>query len=179
VRLETPQGDAITIESDPPGAAVYVESSWRGTTPLAFARPVREVPFRMTLDGYNEAFGALGPGSPSTVRRTLVPAAVDQAVLVEERRDAFYGAFGAFILSLPIPIIFNGLTQSIVSLFPPDGSANPELSAEENRRLATLGTVYFYVSRGGLFVSTGLFVNLAVQLSRYVEASQYKHQPQE
>ncbi|MFP4483888.1 MAG: PEGA domain-containing protein [Spirochaetaceae bacterium] len=179
LRLEPPETGAVSIESEPPGASVYVESTWRGTTPMTFPRPVREVPFRMTLDGYNESLGAIGPGSPATVRRDLVPDAVDQAAVVEERRDAFYGAFGAFIISLPIPIIFNGLTQSIVSLFPPEVGSNPDLSTEENQRLATLGTVYFYVSRGGLFVSSGLFVNMAVQLARYVEAGQHKHQPQE
>jgi hypothetical protein len=108
-----------------------------------------------------------------------VPAVVDQAGLVEERRDTFYGALGAFVVSLPVPIIFGGLYQSILSLFPAEGGAVPGVSEAESSRLAREGTVYFYISRGGLFVSTGLFVNVTIQLARYVEASQYKHQPEE
>jgi hypothetical protein len=104
-----------------------------------------------------------------------VPDLVDQAALVDERRAGFYQAFGAFVLSLPVPIVFNGLYQGVLSIFPADASDNPQLSRDENARLARRGTVYFYVSRGGMFISAGLFVNLAVQLGRYIDASQYKH----
>jgi hypothetical protein len=179
IEVDAPAPGSVSIRTTPPGAAVYLESVWRGTTPLTIERPPQTVPFRITAEGYNDAFGSVGPGTVSQIDRRLIPAVVDQAGLVEERRDTFYTALGGFVLSLPVPIIFGGLYQSILSLFPPDGGPIPGVSAEESSRLARTGTAYFYISRGGLFVSTGLFVNVAVQLARYVQASQYKHQTEE
>ena len=179
LEVERAARGTVSIRTTPPGAAVYVESTWRGTTPLRIERPPQIVPFRITAEGYNDAFGSVGPATPGQIDRRLVPAVVDQAGLVEERRDTFYGALGAFVVSLPVPIVFGGLYQSILSLFPDEGGPVPGVGEAESNRLAREGTVYFYISRGGLFVSTGLFVNVAIQLARYVEASQYKHQPEE
>jgi len=176
VALETQGSGELSLRSTPEGASVYVGSQWRGRTPLTIQRPFEPVPYRLVLDGYNDAFGFVGPETAGPIDQDLVPDVVDQAALVEERRDSFYGAFGAFVLSVPVPIILNGLYQGVLSLFPPDGSNNPRLTSEENTRLARLGTAYFYASRGGMFVSAGLFANLAIQLGRYVDASRYKHQ---
>lgn len=179
ITVPTPESGEVTLRSSPSGASIYIESTWRGTTPLTVERPAQVLPFRMTLDGYNEVTGSLGPASPEMIERELVPAVVDQARLVEERRDTFYRAFAATVLSVPVPVIFNGLYQSILALFPGDGGPIPGTSDEESRRLATLGTVYFYTSRGGIFVTAGLGVNAVVQLLRYVEASQYQHTAEE
>ena len=180
IPVPTPEAGVVTLRSSPSGASIYIGSTWRGTTPLTVERPAQLLPFRMTLEGYNEVSGSLGPESPETIERELIPAVVDQGQLVEERRDTFYRAFAATLLSLPVPIVFNGLYQSILALFPGEGGEPiPGVSAEESRRLATLGTVYFYTSRGGIFVSAGLAVNAVVQLLRYVEASQYQHTAEE
>lgn len=164
----------ILLESDPPGARVYEGSLWTGITPLEVPRPADPREYTISLKGYYDSRVQLGPEGPSRVSRTLVHTDTDWYGQVTDTRNRFYRSFGAFALSLSVPILLNGVYQNLGGLFP-GGEARADLSAEEQEkylRRANNVLVGYYVSFG---VSTALFGNMMWRLTQYVRTAQEYH----
>ncbi|MFP4066056.1 MAG: PEGA domain-containing protein [Spirochaetaceae bacterium] len=174
VVLPAMAGEQVRIESDPPGAAAYLGSVWQGVTPLTLEKPATPQTMILSLEGFLDETVVLSPRAPDDVRRELVPDPGDWPEVVTERRDRFYRAFGWFALSIPIPVMLNGMYQDIAALYP-GGQPSPELSEAEAERLATTGNTLLWSARGTAAVSAGLFVNMMVRLIQYVRAGEYAH----
>jgi hypothetical protein len=167
------EGD-VNIETDPSGADVYLGSIWQGVTPLTLARPSAPRTIIVEEEGFLEETIIVTPNSPAAVRRNLVPDPGDWPQRVEERRDRFYRSLGWFALSLPFPIILNGMFNDIATLFP-GGEPAEDLSTEEAARLARTANTLLWSARATGAVSGGLFVNMMIRLIQYVRVGQYSH----
>ena len=94
----------VTIVSQPPGAALYLDARYLGVTPLQVAVTERPARLLLRLAGYRDAALILRPGS-ALPRVDLVPDEYDRAARQEQQRDRFYGRLGALVVSLAGPLI--------------------------------------------------------------------------
>lgn len=166
-------GDTITIESEPAGADIYLDSVWVGRTPADIARPRRPSTVVLQRDGFHTSRFPLRADSPDRISRNLAPDVIGWSELTLEQRDRFYRSLGFFVVSLPVPIILYGVYDNLATFFV--AGTPPGLDpGEADRLVGVANTVQgaYWVSVG---VSTGLFVNMAVQLVRYIRAAESYH----
>lgn len=164
----------VRIESDPPGAHVYEGALWSGMTPLEIFRPAQPREYTISMKGHYDSRVQLGPDSPDRVHRSLVPTETDWYASVTNSRDRFYRSFGAFALSLSVPILINGMYNNLGGLFP-GGVARSDLTeAEEDAYLARADRLLmgYYV---GVGLSTTLFANMVWRVVQYVRTAQEYH----
>lgn len=176
IELEIPDPETgyVAVVSEPPGASIYVDSLWQGITPRMIRRPPEERQVRLSLNEHYDSQFFVGPESPNLVSRELLPSSMEWETVVENKRDRFYRAFSWFIVSLPAPIILNGIYGNLSTLFP-DGEARSELSqTEADRRLGQANAV-FYGYYATLGVSTALFGNMIYRLFDYIRTGEGYH----
>ncbi len=171
---EPVQAGTVRIESSPTGADVYLGSIWQGVTPITLDRPGAARTVILSREGFLDETVVLSGEAPDRVSRELVPDPGNWPEVVQERRDRFYRAFGWFALSIPVPVMLNGMYQDIAALYP-GGQPSPELSEAEATRLAGTANTLLWSARGTAVVSAGLFVNMMVHLIQYIRAGQYAH----
>jgi hypothetical protein len=151
-----------------------VGSIWQGVTPITLDRPEVAQTVMLEREGFLEETVVLSPEAPPTINRELVPDPGNWPEIVEQRRDRFYRSLGWFALSLPVPIILNGMFTDIEALFP-GGEPAPDLSDAEAERLARTANTLLWTTRGTAAISGGLFVNMMVRLIQYIRAGEYSH----
>ena len=103
--LEPSPPRPVTVVSEPPGATLYLDSRYLGTTPLQVAASERPARVLVRLEGYRDAALVLRSGTASPLRVDLVPDEYDLAQFQQEQRDRFYVHFGTAVLSLAGPMI--------------------------------------------------------------------------
>jgi hypothetical protein len=168
IALEKLSESLISVGSEPLGAALYRGSTWLGITPLEVARPQTLARFLLRLEGFRDEPLYLGPTSPAAVSFSLAPAEADLFARQKRERNRFYSAFGLFALSLPLPIFSWSLVGDYMVGYQ-RAVANSDLS--EAQRLQGIGNGFYYTYLGTLGLSTGLAVNMLIQLVRYVRSA--------
>ncbi len=165
--------EAIIIDSEPTGADIYVDSIWVGRTPSEVARPRRPTTVVLQREGFHASRFPLQTDSPERISRRLAPDVIGWSELTLEQRDRFYRSLGFFVVSLPVPIILYGVYDNLATFFAAGTPPNLD-SGEADRLVGLANTVQgaYWVSVG---VSTGLFVNMAIQLVRYIRAAESYH----
>ncbi|MFW5812436.1 MAG: hypothetical protein ACOCWS_05565 [Alkalispirochaetaceae bacterium] len=116
----------------------------------------------------------LSPTSPSLLRRELLPRQIVWEDVVEEKKERFYRSFGWFVLSLPAPIILNGVYGNLTTLFP-DGSTRTGLSTQEAEERLDQANTLFYSYYATLGVSVALFGNMLFRLIDYIRTGEGYH----
>ncbi|TVQ37956.1 MAG: PEGA domain-containing protein [Spirochaetaceae bacterium] len=159
----------IVIESEPRGADVYVDSVWMGRTPIAVNRPQQPSTVLLQRDGHHSSRFVVGPESPEVITRQLASDIVGWSEQTRMQRDRFYRSLGFFVVSLPAPIILNGVYDNLFTLL----AAEPV--PDDADRLRRTGNTVYWAYWGSVGVSSGLFVNMAVQLVRYIRAAESYH----
>ena len=149
----------VTIVSAPPGASLYLDSRYLGTTPLPVAASARPARVLVRLEGYRDAALVLRSDSASSLHVDLVRDEFDLARFQQEQRDRFYVHFGTAVLSLAGPMI----------LFSAAGEAGQRVaaggSAGANHGLLIGGGI------AGLVVSGALLVRAVAALGDYLAAA--------
>jgi hypothetical protein len=174
VRIPDPQTGYVAVVSEPPGASIYVDSLWQGTTPYMIRRPAEDRQVRLSLEDHYDSQFTVGPRTPNLINRELLPESIEWQTQVEEKRDRFYRSFTWFVLSLPAPIILNGIYGNLATLFP-DGRARPGISdAEADRRLDQANAV-FYGYYATLGISVALFGNMLYRIIDYIRTGEGYH----
>lgn len=174
--LTLPESTAapVVIDSEPSGAAVYQGALWVGRTPLKVPRPTEPRQYTISMEEHYDSRFQLDPDSPSRITRTLVATETDWYGQVEDTRDRFYRSFGAFAVSLAVPILLNGMYQNLGGLFP-GGPARADLTLDEQERNLNRANnilVGYYASFG---LSTALFGNMMWRLVQYIRTAQEYH----
>lgn len=164
----------ITITSSPPGAAVYRGVLWQGYTPLKVARPPEAVSYTLTLEEYHDSRVDIGPETPDIVDRVLISQEYDWEADTERARKKFYRSFGAFALSVGVPILIYGTYQDYAALYP-GGVARSDLSIDEQDRLQGEVDTLFYSYYGSIALSAGLFTHMIWRLATYIRTAQGYH----
>jgi hypothetical protein len=160
----------MKIETSPPGADVYLDSVWKGKTPLTLETPAERTRVQLGLEGFYDLPLSIGPGTAPEISLILQPDVGSRVEIQQKARDDFYTAFGFFAVSLPIPLFCNSfyldcaaeLQRLIYS--PGDTSA-----AQANTVLA--GNIFYYSSLGSAAISASLFTWMVVNLVRYIIVS--------
>ena len=149
----------VTVVSEPPGATLYLDSRYLGTTPLQVAASARPARVLVRLEGYRDAALVLRSDSASPLRIDLVRDEYDLAQFQQEQRDRFYVHFGTAVLSLAGPAI----------LFSAAGEAGQRAavggSAGANHGLLIGGGI------ASLMVSGALLVSAVAALGDYLAAA--------
>lgn len=147
----------VTIVSEPPGAALYLDSRYLGVTPLQVTTTARPARVLLRLAGYRDAAFVLRPAAAGApLRFDLAPDEYDLAERQQEQRDLFYDRFGAAVVSLAGPLI----------LFTAAGEAGQPGSAR-----AAAGAEHGLLIGGGfasLALSGALLVRAGVALGDYL-----------
>ena len=163
----------IRVTSAPPGAAVYLNSIWQGFTPVEVARPEVNQQMIVRYDDYFDAKLVVAPQSEDEIHVTLNPAIFDQSQWIFSRRDRFYDAFAAFIISVPLPIIFAGIYENL-DTFTRSASFS-SLSADEQQQITTNATLAQTGQTVGVFISGALLINAIIEIVAYVRAAELYH----
>jgi hypothetical protein len=123
------------------------------------------------LSGYRDDSFVVSPTGPAEIHRNLVALDRDWQRYISRRRRVFYSAFGAFSLSVPIPVVFGALFDDAAARF---AASEGTADYDELSRLARRANTYYYTRYAGLAVSAGLLVNTLWQLAKYIRAAQYQ-----
>ncbi len=162
--LEPAEAETILLTSDPPLAAVYEGSEWRGTTPLVISRPEGQQRLLLRREGFLDFSIYLAEDTEDTVSVSLFPDSVDPAGLQSKRRDKFYTAMGLFVLSLPIPYLCYSYAADYAYAYDQAGVADQE-------RLFDANQAFYTAFLGGMAVSASLFINMMVNLILYIRSA--------
>jgi len=168
IALEALDLGVISVASDPPGADVWLDSVWQGRTPLDLARPGERGRLVVALTGSDETALTVGPSSPAALSITFGGESLRSDAEREAARDRFYGSFGWFVLSLPVPLYTYSWAVDWAAearRLGGEGDASGAASA------AGLSYGFYYAYLGGLGVSVVLAGWTIYNLVRYVVAA--------
>ena len=172
--IPDPEHGYVAVVSEPPGASIYIDSLWQGTTPYMVERPPNERQIRLSLTDYYDSQFVITPESPNLINRELLPESLRWEEEIERTKDVFYRSFGAFILSLPFPIILNGVYANLTTLFPEE-EPRSGLSQEEAQRRLSQADAVFYSYYTSLGLSIGLFGHMLYRLVNYIRTGEEYH----
>jgi hypothetical protein len=167
-RLEKLAEGRIAISSDPPGASLYIDSGWKGRTPLEVERPPLRSRGVLSSPGFYDMTFPLEPSTPAALSFTLQKDMGNRDVLQKKARDEFYGSFGIFALSLPLPIFCYGMSIDF-ALRTLD--YNSQGLTSEAARAQTTSNVFLGTYYAGIAVSVSLFVWMVTKIVHYVSVA--------
>lgn len=174
VEIPDPETGYVAVVSEPPGASIYIDSLWQGTTPYMIRRPAEDRQVRLSLREYYDSQFTIGPRTPDLINRELLPETMEWEAQVEQKRDRFYRSFTWFVLSLPAPILLNGIYGNLATLFP-DGRARSGLSQGEADRRLDQANAVFYSYYATLGISVALFGNMIYRIIDYIRTGEGYH----
>jgi hypothetical protein len=158
----------IAVTSEPPGADAWLDAVWQGRTPLDIPRPGERSRLVVSLPGGPEEALTVGPSSPGQLSFSLSGNTLYSSAEQKAARDRFYGSFGWFVLSLPVPLYtyswaYDWAVEAsrLLAIPNPTGAA----------RAARISLGFYYTYLGGLGVSVALAGWTVYNIVRYVKAA--------
>ena len=168
VKLEKGITGSVTVASEPTGADLYVDSIWKGKTPVSVERPASRSRGVLSLTGFYDLPFSIGPDS---MEQLSFPLQVDigaRDLLQKQARNDFYVSFGWFAVSIVLPLFSYALAiDSVVreNEFLLQGNLSDAASAHLNYQLY-LGGYY-----AGMAMSAALFTWMIFRIVHYVSVS--------
>jgi hypothetical protein len=158
----------VSVSTDPPGADLYVDSRWKGRTPLMVDRPALRSRGVLSSTGFYDLSFPLGPASPMDLSFSLQKDVGKRDILQKKAREDFYVSLGFFAFSIPLPLISYGLSiDYAVRTLDYIGQGMPAAAAQsQTASTVLLGTYY-----AGIAVSVSLFVWMVTRIVRYVKVA--------
>lgn len=173
ISLSQVEREQASIDSSPGDANVYLGSEWQGVTPLKLPLPLESRELRIAKTGYLDSHLLLTPTGPTTIMRTLEPDTGDVAKIVNDRQEKFYRNLGWFALSIPFPLMLNGIYQNqVVAL---QESFIFPISSSRSQQIYVTGNLAYYGTWITAAISGGLLVNAIISLVHYINAAQQFH----
>ncbi len=158
---------AIEISSDPPGADLYLDSLWKGKTPLAVDRPPLRSRGVLSSPGFYDLSFSLGPASPGDFSFSLEKDIGTRDVHQAKVRDEFYASLGFFAFSIPLPLFSYALAFDFALKYNYTAQSDPAGAAQaQSASLVFQGTYY-----AGIAVSAALFVWMVTRIVNYVRVA--------
>lgn len=157
----------LVLETNPPGALLYLDSRYLGPSPQVVERPQSITRVRVeTLDAGTQAW-EIGPHTASPFVMNLGPPAVKPDV--PRAKDEFYWSLAAFSVSLTSTAFagaWNGEQAQLANAYAAAGNLRGYDAALDKYYLT--GTVYV----SGFVLTSGLFVWMMFELGEYLAAAQ-------
>ncbi|HUI71648.1 MAG TPA: PEGA domain-containing protein [Spirochaetia bacterium] len=166
--LQKEKAGTIFISSTPAGADVYVESVWKGKTPLVMEKPFGRTRVDVTEEGFYDMPFSISDSSPSQVSVPLPPDTISRDAIQKKARDDFYDSFAWFVVSLPIPLFCYAFAlDSSVQYNELIAQGNP--SQARNTQVTT--NLWYGGYLAGTVVSVSLFAWMVFRIIHYVSVS--------
>ncbi len=166
ISLKRHAANEIAIVTYPQGADVYLNSLWEGKSPLLVDRPLGPASLIIRREHFLDYSGILEPDSPPSTSIRLLPDTFKKSDYVNDLRNRFYASFGAFAVSVILPVTAYSLWQTNGIMYQESIAGSPE-----EARLKNLTTTWYYSLWGGVFISVSLFVNTVIDVIHYLRAS--------
>ena len=90
-------------------------------------------------------------------------------------RDQFYGALGIFAVSIPVALLFSGLSENIINYY--SAETGIPITAESDRSNRNASEILQSAQGISIFVSGALLVNAIIELVDYVSVGERYHAP--
>lgn len=171
--IGTSEPEYVSIDTFPSAATVYVNATWQGETPLQVERAPLERALLIRKPGYFDVKRALNSETEERLQYTLTPELFDQGIWLLSRRDRFYSALTAFIVSVPIPIILSGIAENSATYRTTNDYRR--LSVEQQSTVTITENITQAGGYVGIFASVILAVNAIIEAVHYVNAADFFH----
>lgn len=157
----------LVLETNPPGALLYLDSRYLGPSPQVVERPQSVTRVRVeTLDAGTQAW-EIGPHTATPFVMNLGPPVVKADV--PRAKDEFYWSLAAFSVSLTSTAFagaWNGEQAQLANAYAAAGNLRGYDAALDKYYLT--GTLYV----SGFVLTSGLFVWMMFELGEYLAAAQ-------
>jgi hypothetical protein len=171
IELEQKETLAITLNTNPEGADVYLDSQWFGITPLELDLLQADQRLLLKKEGFKDLVFDIEETTPRYVEFDLRRKILDELQWQERKRDTFYTSLGIWALSLPFPIFLYGYAVDNARAANRATVGTDEYNKfRRNMELTYAG--YFAT----LFVSVTLFVKMLINMLEYVDFVDYASQ---
>ncbi|MFI5368699.1 MAG: PEGA domain-containing protein, partial [Spirochaetia bacterium] len=168
VKLDKRIEGSVTVTSEPSGADLYVDSIWKGKTPVSVELPPSRSRGVLSLTGFYDLPFSIGPDSLEQLSFPLQMDVGARDLLQKRARNEFYVSFGLFAVSIVLPLFSYALAiDSVVheNEFLLQGQTSQAASAHLNYQIY-LGGYY-----AGMAVSAALFTWMIFRIVHYVSVS--------
>ncbi len=167
VKLKEIKLGTVTINTEPEGAALYLNSVWQGVSPLSLLRPDSFKYIVIKKEGFGISDFTFSRDTPNTVTVKLQRELISPEKIERQKRDEFYSAFGLWLITLPVPIFGYGFA---IDYKLGEITALTDNNTGEADKMSLYSDMMYYSYLGGIFISASLFVNVAVHLINYIES---------
>ncbi len=169
--LESIPQKTVTIRSAVP-ADVYFKSLNRGPSPEELTIPEVVSPGRVIRDGYKNSLFIISSETQKGAELDvpLVLTMLDPEKEFQRSRRSFYRSLGFFAVSVPIPLVLNGIYQNYAL-----GYYQTDEGTGQRLRFANLGNGFYYGYLGGIFASGVLLVNTVIKLINLIDTAAEYH----
>jgi hypothetical protein len=158
----------VAITSDPPGADLYVDSFWKGKTPVTMDRPAQRSRGVLTSTGFYALSFPLDPDSAASLSFPLQKDVGTRDVRQTQARDEFYVSLGFFAFSIPIPLFSYALSIDFaVRTLDYQGQGLYSSAAQSQTESLVFQGVYYV----GIAVSAALFTWMVTRIMHYVKVT--------
>ncbi len=166
--LEKLKTGFISLSTFPDNADIYSGSLWIGRSPVIVKDPVFPEYLTIKKDGYIPYTTILDKTLPErNVKIFLSSDKIRPDRMLDNRRRKFYNSFAAFVVSLVIPVMSYGLSSDYGYAY--NNISMTEPFGEEAQRLMNNSNLWYNLYLGGTFISSALFINMAVNLQDYIK----------
>jgi hypothetical protein len=168
VKLEKEIAGSVTVTSEPSGADLYVDSIWKGKTPVSVERPPSRSRGVLSLAGFYDLPFSIGQDSMEQLSFPLQPDIGARDLLQKQARNDFYVSFGWFAVSIAAPLFSYALAIDArvhQNEFLLQGNTSQAAGAYLNYQL------YLGVYYAGMAVSAALFTWMVFRIVHYVAVS--------
>lgn len=170
--LEPLPSPSFIVESEPPGASLYLDGVLLGLTPLELPGFAELRTLRLSLPGREDLRSAIQGSPPEGTLRFgfSPPTGTSQSERIAAAKDEFYQALGWFVLSLPVSTLSYGSFRMYydASLAALDAGINDPAAIARLNTSYTISQAVFWTSSA---VSLGLAINAGLRLARYLKAA--------
>jgi len=157
----------LTVSSQPPGASVYLDSVFQGTTPWIMDKPSLKRHLLLSMDGYLDGATRVDAGSPENLMLNLQTDLIPPAERQKERRDRFYVAFGSMVVALPVPVFLFVISQDYAAAAVKAAKAGYSNATV----LSSTGNLCFYTAAGSAAAFVGICAYMVITLIDYINAA--------
>ncbi len=158
----------LSLSTFPSGADIYSGSLWIGKSPYVINDPVFPLYLSLKKKGYNDIDTIVDKEDVSkNMRYFLLPDSIDREKMIKRRRKRFYHSFASFVISLSLPVISYSISSDYGYAY--NNVARIDPFGSEAQRLMDSSTLWYNLYLGGVFVSTSLFINMAINLWDYIK----------
>jgi hypothetical protein len=165
------QPDRIVLETNPPGASLYMDSRYLGPSPQTVDRPLSVTRIRAQAPGLATTSWEIGPQTPSPSIMVLLPPGPE--VSVQDAKDRFYWSLAVFSASLTSSAFLGAWSQEQANLTT-EYANNASTSAGVANYHKALDRYWAvtYAYAGGVVLTSAVFVWMMFELGAYLSADE-------